>query len=132
MAGDITVAAVIDSGGALTGARSFNAALGSMRKGVEAAALSTKSLISSMASVRGAAAGFIAALAVREVIQLGSAFSKAGDTSTQFKSRLALYAQDGVNATNTLDALAEAANLACAGQCASTFILGTPPPNKFG
>ncbi|MBY0561973.1 tape measure protein [Hyphomicrobium sp.] len=98
----ITIAAIIDSSGATAGARAFNNALGSMRSGVATTGSIVRSFASQIFSVQGALVGLAGAFSSKEFIQ-------AGDTFAMTKSRLALFAQEGVTATSILDALTAAA-----------------------
>lgn len=127
MSGDPTIRAIIDSSGAVAGANRFNAAMASMRSSAAATSVAAKSFASSIFSIQGALGGLAAALSAREIVQ-------AGDTFLQTKAKLALFAQEGVNASDILDALVSAAQRSNApiGQLSDIYSRNAAALNNMG
>lgn len=127
MSGDPTIRAIIDSSGAVAGANRFNAAMASMRSSAAATSVAAKSFASSIFSIQGALGGLVAALSAREIVQ-------AGDTFLQTKAKLALFAQEGVNASDILDALVSAAQRSNApiGQLSDIYSRNAAALNNMG
>lgn len=127
MAGDPTLRAIIDSSGAAVGAQRFNAACRSMSN---SAAATTRSLISFNGAVGGLALGLI----VREIARVTREFIQAGDTFTMLNAKLGLFAQAGVQSTDILQALMDAANRAHApvGDLADIYTRNAAALNNMG
>lgn len=127
MAGNPTIRAIIDSSGAAVGAQRFNAACRSM---TDSTAATTRSLI----SFKGALGGLAIGLIVREIAQAAREVVQAGDTFAQTKAKLALFAQEGVNATDILAALTSAAQRSNApiGQLSDIYSRNAAALNNMG
>lgn len=117
---DSIIRAIIDSTGAQVGAAKFAAATRSMSTSAQITARSILSL-------EGVVAGLGTALTAREFIQ-------AGDNFSNLKSRLQLFAQEGTNASDILDAMTVAASRSHApvGQLADIYSRNAAALNNLG
>lgn len=120
MAGNPTLRAIIDSSGAAVGAQRFNAACQSM---TNSAAGVSRSLLSLNGIFAGLAAGFSA-----------KAFVQAGDTFSMLSAKLGLFAQAGVQSSDILQGLMDAANRAHApvGDLADIYTRNAAALNNMG
>lgn len=117
---DSVIRAIIDSSGAQVGAAKFAAATRSM---ASSAQITARSIL----SLEGIVAGLGTALTAREFIQ-------AGDNFSNLKSRLQLFAQEGTNASDILDAMTVTASRSHApvGQLADIYSRNAAALNNLG
>lgn len=102
MAADIVVSAAIETSQARNGAAQFNAALASMRNGVQGTKRALGELGQSVFSLRNALVGLGGAWGVQQVLE-------AGDAYQQLKARLALLVGESESVVGVMEGLNQAA-----------------------